>query len=151
MSFMLSFKHPKTRVDVWMNHPAWFMKPIHIILYWKGVYKLILGSSGNSGREAKEKVEEYLRQGYSTSMAVDGPAGPALVMKQGAVQMAQATGVPVICLEFIPKHTWVMGFTWDKKTVPLPFTKVIVRVHGPYYVTTDNYEGVSKEIEKRLG
>ena len=151
MSFMLSFKNPPTRRDVWMNHPAWFMKPIHLILYWKGVEKLMLGSSGNSGREAKEKVEEYLRKGYSTCMAVDGPAGPPLVMKAGAMQMALETGVPIICLQYIPQRKpLILGFTWDKKVLPMPFTTVIVKVSGPYYVTKDNYEAVSRVVEEGM-
>lgn len=149
MSFMLPFNHPKTRVDVWMNHPAWFMKPIHIILHWKGVHKLVLGSSGNSGREAKKGVEDYLRKGFSTSMAVDGPAGPPLVMKQGAMQMALETGVPIICIKYIPQHYWVLP-TWDKKVLPLPFSKVIVRLHGPYYVTAANYNALAAVVEEAM-
>ncbi len=149
MSFMLTFKKPKSRVDVWMNHPAWFMKPIHIILQWKGVHKLILGSSGNSGREAKQGVEAYLRKGFSTSMAVDGPAGPRLVMKHGAMQMALATGVPIICIEYLPRHHWVLP-TWDKKVIPIPFTTVRVKAHGPFYVTKANYDEVAKLVEANM-
>jgi lysophospholipid acyltransferase (LPLAT)-like uncharacterized protein len=148
LSFMLPFNKPATRKDVWMNHPAWFMKPIHIILYWKGVHKLMLGSSGNSGREAKAAVEEYLRQGYSTCMAVDGPAGPRLQMKHGAMQMALETGVPIICLEYIAhRKPLILAFTWDKKVLSLPFTKVTVKVKGPYYVTKQNYAEVAKLVE----
>jgi lysophospholipid acyltransferase (LPLAT)-like uncharacterized protein len=151
MSFMLSFKNPATRRDVWMNHPAWFMKPIHIILFWKGVKWLMLGSSGHGGRQAKADVEDFLRKGYSTCMAVDGPAGPPLVMKHGGMQMALETGVPIICLQFIPKSKpIILGFTWDKKVLPMPFTTVIVRVHGPYYVTKENYEEVARVVEGNM-
>ncbi len=151
MNFMLTFRKPATRRDVWMNHPAWFMKPIHIILRWKGVEHIVLGSSGNAGREAKERVDDYLRSGYSTCMAVDGPAGPPLVMKHGALQMALATGVPIICLEYIPQKQWVLGFTWDKKVVPVPFTKTTIKVHGPFYVDAQNYNTQAPLIEKAMG
>lgn len=150
IAFMLSFKKPATRRNVWMNHPAWFMKPIHIILYWKGVHKLVLGSSGNSGREAREGVEEYLRQGYSTCMAVDGPAGPIFVMKPGAMQMALNSRVPIIGLEFIANKKWILP-TWDKKVLPVPFSTVTIKVNGPYYVTNENYAEVEKEVVKGLG
>lgn len=146
---MLSFKNPPTRRDVWMNHPAWFMKPIHIILYWKGVEKLVLGSSGNSGKEALKGVNAYLLQGYSTCMAVDGPAGPPLVMKHGAMQMALDTGVPIICLEYIPRKYWVLP-TWDKKVLPVPFSTVTIKVHGPYTITKQNYEQMVKVVERRM-
>lgn len=150
MNFMLTFRKPATRYDVWMNHPAWFMKPIHIILKWKGVQHIVLGSSGNSGQEARKGVEDYLRKGYSTCMAVDGPSGPRMVMKHGALQMALATGVPIICIQYIPNKHWVLGFTWDKKVLPVPFTGVTVKVHGPYYVTAENYDEVAKLVEQNM-
>lgn len=44
----------------WMQHPSWYMKPIHVLLRLMGVEKIILGSTGHSGREAAEQVVEYL-------------------------------------------------------------------------------------------
>jgi lysophospholipid acyltransferase (LPLAT)-like uncharacterized protein len=43
-----------------------------------------------------------------------------------------------------------LGFTWDKKVLPMPFTTVIVKVSGPYYVTKDNYEEVSRVVEEGM-
>ena len=57
--------------QVWMNHPAWFMKPIHIVLRMSGVKHLCLGSTGNSGKEALAGVIDFLNKGYSTTIASD--------------------------------------------------------------------------------
>jgi lysophospholipid acyltransferase (LPLAT)-like uncharacterized protein len=51
----------------WMQHPSWYMQAIHVVLRLIGVDKIILGSTGHSGREAADQLVEYLRRGYSTS------------------------------------------------------------------------------------
>ena len=40
--------------QAWMQHPVWYMKPIHVLLRLMGVKKIILGSTGHSGRDAAE-------------------------------------------------------------------------------------------------
>src|SRR5262245_30215511 len=44
----------------WLNHPLWFMKPVHLVLQWMGVEKLFPGSSGHGGRDAMLHVVEHL-------------------------------------------------------------------------------------------
>src|SRR3954464_10880999 len=73
----------KGNKQVWMNHPAWYMKPVHVLLHLTGVEHICLGSSGNSGKEALANVTSYLKQGYSTTIASDGPAGPPQELKPG--------------------------------------------------------------------
>src|SRR5690349_2077367 len=53
----------------WMNHPIWYMRPVHLLLAWNGVHELALGSTGHGGRAALERIVEYLRAGYRTTMA----------------------------------------------------------------------------------
>jgi len=56
----------KVNNQAWLNHPAWYMKPIHVLLHLTGVEHICLGSSGNNGMAALENVIGYLKQGYST-------------------------------------------------------------------------------------
>ena len=54
---------------VWMNHPIWYMRPVHLILTWNGVEELALGSTGHGGQAALERVVELVRAGASTALA----------------------------------------------------------------------------------
>ena len=132
--FFLSF--PKLSNQIWMNHPAWFMKPIHVTLYLLGVRNLALGSSGNSGKEALAKVVKCVRAGMNTVVAVDGPAGPPKVMKPGAILMAQQTGVPLRSLSYTCERYYRLG-GWDNKLIPKLFSKVEVHVGPPMLIGPD--------------
>ena len=131
-----------TRYDrdfVWLNHPMWFMKPIHIILYWMGTKKLMLGSSGNSGKEALAEVITWVKNGSSTMINPDGPRGPIRVVKDGVLNMGIETGVPVIPFKITSSNAITMP-TWDKKRFPIPFSKVIVEYGEPILITESNKE-----------
>ena len=52
----------RERPHAWMQHPLWYMKPIHVLLRLIGVKKLVLGSTGHGGRQAAEELAEYLRE-----------------------------------------------------------------------------------------
>lgn len=123
--------------QVWMNHPAWYMKPIHVLLYLTGVKHICLGSSGNSGKEALQKVIAYLKQGYATTVASDGPSGPAQVLKPGVLWMSRDAQVPVVPLRFSAKHSIRLG-GWDGKYVPFLFTTITVFVGEKVFVTEEN-------------
>lgn len=143
------FTHYK-RPYAWLNHPAWYMRPVHIILTFMNLKKLFLGSSGNDGRKAMEGVVEYLKKGYNTTVAVDGPAGPYKEMKYGALEMSRLSGVPVIPIQFIIKpHFRLSG--WDKKLVPYPFGTIIMQYHPPIIVTDDNFEDAKEYVSACMG
>lgn len=135
--------------QIWMNHPAWYMKPIHVLLKLTGVKEICLGSSGNSGKEALTNVIRLLKQGYSTSIASDGPAGPNHVLKPGALLMSRDAGIPVIPLTFTCSHSFRLG-GWDRKIVPLPFSEIVVKAGKAIYVTDENLKTSSDIVTAQL-
>lgn len=138
------------RKYTWLNHPAWFMKPIHMILFMMGTKKLALGSSGNSGRKALNEIIDDLKDGKNTVINPDGPSGPVKELKEGVLEMALVTGVPVVPLKIITPVAWVWKFTWDHKRIPVPFSKVIVEYGTPVKVTEENYEKAKQEIVSQM-
>lgn len=129
-----------TRYDrdyVWLNHPIWYMKPVHVILHWMGTRKLALGSSGNSGKAALVEVITWLNEGSNTMINPDGPKGPIRQVKEGVLNMGIETGVPVVPLKITSHHAVTLP-TWDKKRFPLPFSKVVVEYGEPFVVTEQN-------------
>jgi lysophospholipid acyltransferase (LPLAT)-like uncharacterized protein len=136
--------------QAWMQHPIWFMKPIHVLLRLMGVEKLIMGSTGHSGREAAEELVEYLRQGYSTVLNPDGPHGPAFVLKKGVLHVSLQSGVPVVAIQFNASHFFELK-TWDRKKVPYPFSTIKMKLAPPIQITPFNFDGADSMIERALG
>lgn len=135
--------------QAWMNHPAWYMKPVHVALRMAGVKHLCLGSTGNSGKEALAGVISFLKQGYSTTIASDGPAGPAYDLKPGVLFMSRDSGVPVIPVRFEMSHYFRLS-KWDRKFAPIPFSTIRVQAGPPVFVTAENMEQSATAIKAWL-
>ncbi len=127
----------------------WVMKPIHNWLQLSRVKELALGSTGNSGKEALQKVIAFLKNGYSTLITPDGPAGPPHILKTGVLQMSIESGVPVVPLKIIPSCYFTIP-TWDKKRIPLPFSLIRVIYEKPILVNNENIESSNKLIVELL-
>lgn len=142
---------PRHRNHVWMCHSAWYMKHILVIMWWAGVREAVLGSTGDKGREAADRILEKLKEGKSTVMAPDGPYGPKRQLKKGALHLAQQSGVPLIALEFQISRAWIIPGTWEGKKYPLPFSRTKIIFHPPLYVTEAGFAQSGAQLAKQLG
>jgi lysophospholipid acyltransferase (LPLAT)-like uncharacterized protein len=130
-AYFSAFSRPKNQV--WMQHPFWYMKPIHALLSLYGI-RYVLGSSGNKGKVAADELCRNLQQGFSTTIFPDGPAGPAKELKKGILHIAQQSGIEVVALQFEVKRSLKIN-SWDNKFLPLPFNHILVSVSAPIKVT----------------
>ena len=143
--WLCRFKHRQ----VWLNHPLWYMKPVHVMLKLIGVSRIILGSSGHKGKEAANALVPFLIEGSSTLVALDGPAGPAKKAKTGACHMGIKSGAPLIPVTFeLPKFFRLPS--WDKKRVPLPLTTMVVHLHRRINTKGESVEGVYEKLTSAL-
>lgn len=138
-----------TKPYVWLNHPVWFMKPIHLVLSWMGTEKIVLGSSGHSGKEGLKVVIGYLNKGFNTLVSTDGPHGPVKVVKDGVLQMSLKTGLPIVPVRYRMSRSFRLS-TWDRKIIPFPFTTIEVFYEKPVFVTEENYEFAKAELTEIL-
>jgi lysophospholipid acyltransferase (LPLAT)-like uncharacterized protein len=139
----------RTRLHVWMQHPTWYMKPSHVLLRFIGVKKIILGSSGYSGKEAADQLVEYLKKGYSTVLLPDGPSGPPFKMKKGTLHISLQSNVPIAPMRFQTSNSFEIPY-WDRRKWPLPFSKITVEFGEPVQITEDNFEMAYDLISERL-
>ena len=139
----------KNRKHVWMQHPVWFMKPSHIFLRMIGIGKIILGSTGYSGKDASNELVHYLRNGYSTAIMPDGPHGPPFVMKKGILHMSKQSGVPIVPMRFDISPSIELQH-WDKRKWPVPFSKIFVEYGQPLTVNGDDFESMIQLISEKL-
>ncbi len=94
------------------------------------------GTRDKGGKQAKDEMIEILRTGIPGAITVDGPSGPAHVVKPGIIEMARATGLPIVPYLPLPRRYWSLG-SWDAFRVPKPFTKIDVHYGEPVHVPQD--------------
>lgn len=99
-------------------------------------YKVIRGSHKERGREALEEMMDALKQGAIAIFAVDGPRGPAGVVKPGALYLAKNGGAPLLCAGFLTSAEWRLK-TWDATRIPKPFARCVFVVGEPVRIPKD--------------
>jgi hypothetical protein len=116
--------------------------------------RAVRGSSGRGGGEALHDMIEALRTtSVSAGVIVDGPRGPALEPKAGALVLARATGLPIV-----PGTWWsrpaLRARSWDRTIVPLPFSRIVFAfseaLFVPHDARDDELEAYRLELERRL-
>ncbi len=117
-----------------------------ILKRWK--YNVIRGSSSRGGKEARRIMEAVIRDNKILVVTPDGPRGPKYEMKMGAIRTAQRTGVPVLAVRCIADAGYRFK-SWDRFTIPLPFSKITLRYLEPNYIEPGlEGEALSREREK---
>jgi lysophospholipid acyltransferase (LPLAT)-like uncharacterized protein len=82
-------------------------------------------SSRNGGRALKEMVRHLKNSGLAAHV-VDGPRGPAGIVKAGVVSMARSAGAVVVPVHISSDRAWYFH-SWDRFMLPKPFAKVTLR------------------------
>jgi lysophospholipid acyltransferase (LPLAT)-like uncharacterized protein len=91
-------------------------------------FKVERGSSSRSGLEALNRAMARIRAGECDRVVItpDGPRGPIHRLKRGAFLAAQELDLPVYFLRIQYRRAKVLGKSWDKFEIPLPFSGVNV-------------------------
>jgi lysophospholipid acyltransferase (LPLAT)-like uncharacterized protein len=148
-AFIYPATFPRLQSQVWLQHPSWYMLPIHVVLRLGGVKDIILGSTGNSGRAAADALVAALRGGASTVMLPDGPYGPPHVLRKGALHVSLQSGVPIIPLRLqATRFARLPG--WDRKQLPLPFGTLRARFGAPIAVQAETLEADTVRLARAL-
>ncbi len=96
-------------------------------------FRVIEGSSGRSGMQAFRDMARVLRAQQTVSITPDGPRGPRMRLKPGALKAAQLSGVPIVPITGSARRCWTLG-SWDKFMIPKPFTKGVLLAGKPVFV-----------------
>jgi lysophospholipid acyltransferase (LPLAT)-like uncharacterized protein len=140
---------PRRPRQVWMQHPGWMNKHMHLVVRLFGV-KVVQGSTGYHGRAAADEIVRHLQRGFSTVVFPDAPRGPAYELKDGVLHMALKSRVPIAPVRFeVGRHVKLSG--WDRKRVPLPFSKIRIQYREPIRVTEENFDEARTQLAQALG
>ena len=92
------------------------------------------------------RIRKKLENGQNIAMAVDGPKGPAMKIKDGTQYLTKKTGVPTIALTVHYSAAVKLFWRWDKCLIPLPFSRSTVTFSSLFNNNSD-----WKELENALG
>lgn len=106
----------------------------------------VRGSPKEGGAIALREMLRLLHQGRSVVLTPDGPTGPRYVLKPGVTALARKRGVPIIPLAFSAPRRWEFN-TWDRMKVPKPFSRTVILVGAPFWVTGGNDEAERARLE----
>lgn len=119
-------------------------------------FKVIRGSSGKKGAiESTMQMISKLNNGESVAIMVDGPHGPLHKVKNGALKLAQKTGVPIIPANwYSPQKSFKSLPSWDKMKLPIGKCEIINTYGTPIYVrqdaTDEDINRIKEEIRNQL-
>lgn len=107
------------------------------------------GSSSRGGAAALKGVVRALRGGLDAAFAVDGPRGPARVVRgDGAMIAARLAGGVVVPMAAACARCHVFARAWDRFELPLPFTRVAVALGPPIEPADATAEAVARAIDR---
>ena len=92
----------------------------NILKKWN--FKLARGSSSKGGKEALNQIIETAGNNDSVVMTPDGPGGPALEFKNGALIISKEKDIPIIPVKISYSKKHVFNKSWDKFEIPFPFS-----------------------------
>ncbi len=105
----------------------------------------IHGSTTRGGAKVLINAIKTLKAGSDIGITPDGPKGPRHeIVAEGIVAIAQKTDAKVITLSCVPKSYWQFK-SWDKFTVPKPFTTLYFYASEPL-----DLRGMKSEEAKAL-
>ena len=115
--------------------------------------------SGRAGRRGSQKggvsalqaLIRHVREGNPATLAVDGPKGPRGRVHGGIAMLSQKTGASVATVVLVPRRRWILGKTWDRMQIPMPFTR-IDGYFGPAMLANEgeSVEAFSLRIQQQL-
>jgi lysophospholipid acyltransferase (LPLAT)-like uncharacterized protein len=92
----------------------------------KSGWHAVRGSSSRDGGRALKEMVDHLKRSGLAAHVVDGPRGPAGVIKAGVVSLARATGAVVVPVYAMSDRAWYFN-SWDRFMLPKPFASVTLR------------------------
>ncbi|MCQ2744209.1 MAG: lysophospholipid acyltransferase family protein [bacterium] len=115
-------------------------------------FKTVRGSKSRSGSiEATKQMIETLKNGEFGAITVDGPKGPAHIVKDGVIKIAKLAGVPIVPMVWYSNNFNLIKFnSWDKMQLPI-FDVRLINLYGePIYIPADSTDESDEEYRKKL-
>ncbi len=108
------------------------------------------GSSTRGGVSALKGLITLCKQGWNSSVAVDGPKGPLHEVKPGILELSRLLNSEIYSGGVYCDRAWHFPKSWNKTYLPKPFAKIQVVWLGPFGPITKQDDPRSPELAKAL-
>ena len=110
----------------------------------------VRGSSNRRGAAALITLTRSMRAGNHAGITPDGPKGPALEFKAGAISLARLTRSPFVVMGIRYHSCWRMR-SWDRFAMPVPFSRVdVTLLREPTPADSEADEAIASRLQARL-
>jgi lysophospholipid acyltransferase (LPLAT)-like uncharacterized protein len=113
----------------------------------------VKGSSSRNAVRALLGLRRALEEGWTVAFTLDGPRGPRHKVKPGPVALGRSSGVPLTMFHAAAEKGWVLN-SWDRMTIPKPFSRVLVRfgklIPVPANASEEEMERYTGELQAAL-
>lgn len=113
----------------------------------------VKGSSSRNAVRALLGLRRALEEGWTVAFTLDGPRGPRHKVKPGPVALARSSNLAMTMFHAAVDKAWVLN-SWDRLMIPMPFSRVLVRVgkliHVPSDATDEDVERYTAELQAAL-
>lgn len=96
----------------------------------------IEGSSRRGGASALRAIQRLLAQRALVAITPDGPRGPRMRAKAGAIKAAQLSGAPILPVSGAISRRRILA-SWDRFCLGLPFSEGVIMWGEPIEVPRD--------------
>jgi hypothetical protein len=112
-------------------------------------FSSIRGSMGRGGSQAVREILKTLKNGGNIAYTVDGPKGPACIVKQGIIKIAEMSGKPIIPLW--GEASWAFqAKSWDSYKVPYPFARLKLYFGEAIFVPKNISDETAEQYRQKL-
>jgi lysophospholipid acyltransferase (LPLAT)-like uncharacterized protein len=109
----------------------------------------VRGSSSRRGAQALLELTTWTERGYDVAITPDGPRGPRYIVQDGALALAQITGLPPVPVSF--HLNWKIRLkSWDRFQIPLPFARCEIVVGKILRVPRDISDAEREKLRQQL-
>ena len=102
-------------------------------------WHVVRGSSSREGGRALREMIYHLKQFGFAAHVLDGPRGPAGIVKAGVISLAKATGAVIVPFYLSADRAWYFN-SWDRFMLPKPFAHVNLRFGEMLDITSGESE-----------
>lgn len=107
----------------------------------------VRGSSSRGGLKALKQMIRELRRARVAGHILDGPRGPAGIVKPGVVTLAQMARAAIVPVGFSADRAWYFK-SWDRFMLPKPFAAIRIEF-GEVIHLSDSREKMDAEALRR--
>jgi len=109
----------------------------------------VRGSSSRRGPQALLELTTWAERGYDLAITPDGPRGPAYVVQDGVMSLAQLTGLPIVPFSYYALRK-IRAKSWDRFQIPLPFSRCEMNFGKPIRVPREASDAEREALRKQL-